>query len=65
MASQEPMVHTAGPILLWRIAAKNGVCAHREQQKLMIFITTQLLENVLPKLPIRQWVLSVPKWQRV
>ncbi len=30
----------------------------------MIFITTHLLEEVLPKLPLRQWVLSVPKWLR-
>lgn len=32
--------------------------------KNMVAITTHLLEEVLPKLSLRQWVLSDPKWLR-
>jgi len=42
---------------------KRGVCPSCNT-KHMIFITMHLLEEVLPKLPLRQWVLSVPKWLR-
>ena len=42
---------------------KRGVCPSCNT-KHMIFITLHLLEEVLPKLPLRQWVLSVPKWLR-
>ena len=39
---------------------KRGVCPSCTT-KHMISITTHLLENILPKLSQRQWVLSVPK----
>jgi hypothetical protein len=42
---------------------RRGVCPSCNT-KHMISITTHLLEKVLPKLPLRQWVLSVPKWLR-
>ena len=30
----------------------------------MIATATHIVEAVLPKVPLRQWVLSVPKWIR-
>ncbi len=42
---------------------KRGVCLSCNT-KHIISITTHFLEEVLPKLPLRQWVLSVPKWLR-
>ncbi len=42
---------------------KRGVCPSCST-KHMHSITAHLVENVLPKLPMRQWVLSVPKWIR-
>ena len=42
---------------------KRGVCPSCNT-KHMIATATHIVEAVLPKLPIRQWVLSVPKWIR-
>lgn len=30
----------------------------------MIATAMHMVEAILPKLPLRQWVLSVPKWLR-
>ena len=61
--SPEPIVQTAVVIFLAYSCKKRGVCPSCNT-KHMIFITLHLLEEVLPKLPLRQWVLSVPKWRR-
>ena len=55
--------HCGADFIVAYSCKKRGVCPSCTT-KHMISITTHLLENVLPKLPIRQWVLSVPKWLR-
>ena len=35
-----------------------------QYQTYVIATATHIVEEVLPKLPLRQWVLSVPKWIR-
>ena len=51
------------PAIVTFSCKKRGVCPSCNT-KHMIFITMHLLEEVPPKLPLRQWVLSVPKWLR-
>ena len=53
----------SGDFIVALSCKRRGICPSCNT-KHMIFITTHLLEEVLPKLPLRQWVLSVPKWLR-
>ncbi len=56
--------YSSGQILSWHSVAKKEVSVHPAALSNMHSITAHLVENVLPKLPLRQWVLSVPKWIR-
>ena len=61
MALRAPGVMTAGTTASWPIPAKVGALCPSCSTRCMGETAAHLTDHVFPRLPVRQWVLSVPK----